>query len=110
MPLGRVTVPLVPLRSAVLTQIQVRHGSLLLVGTHGDLDVTFDEGGSVFSAVSGGMCQATENGQGCCKDRKAKNNPNSLETTDVEQILATGACHLMLMSQPPFWYILSEGE
>lgn len=38
-----------------------------------------------------------------------KITPNSLQTTDVKQILATDGYHLMLLSQPPFWYILSEG-
>lgn len=72
MPLGWVDVPRVPLRWAVLTDIQIRHGSSLVIGTHRDLDITFNEGGSGVAAVGRRTRQATENGQRSCKDRRGK--------------------------------------
>lgn len=90
MPLGWVHVPPVPLKLAVLTDVQVRHRSSLAIGTHRDFNITFNEGGSAFSAVNRRMGQATENGQRCCKDKKeGKITQGSLHTTDIKHILAT---------------------
>lgn len=80
MPLGWVDVPPVPLRWTVLTDIQVSHRSSLVVGTHRDLDITFNEGGSVFLAINRRMCQATENGQRSCKERRGKKLPKAAYT------------------------------
>lgn len=90
MPLGWVDVPPVPLRWAVLTDIQVRQRSSLAIGIHHYLDITFNEGGSVFSAVNRRMCQATENGQRRCKDKRGggKITQSSLHTTDIKQIFS----------------------
>jgi len=70
MPLGWVDVPPVPLRWAVPTDIEIRHRSSLVIGINHDLDITFNEGGSFFSAVNRRMRQATEDGQRCCEDKR----------------------------------------
>lgn len=74
MALGRAGVPLLLLSLALPTQVQVGPGTSLEVGAHHDLDVAFNNGGSVLLAVGRRVGQAAEKGQGCCKDRKGMNH------------------------------------